>query len=148
MSGFGSSCVDEGAQLVEPRAGAGRDGDAVLLVAPEPVERPRGSAMSALLTTMISLISVAADLGEHLADGRDLALGVGVRAVDDVQQQVGVADLLERRAERLDELVRQAAHEADGVGERVDAAVGGLGAAHRRVEGREQLRSRRARRRR
>ena len=32
-----------------------------------------------------------------------------------------VGDLLERRAERLDELVRQVAHEADGVGERVHA---------------------------
>ena len=46
---------------------------------------------------------------------------VGVRPVDDVQQHVGVGDLLERRAERLDELVRQVAHESDGVGERVRA---------------------------
>ena len=49
-----------------------------------------------------------ADLAEHLADGGELALRVGVRAVDDVQQEVGVADLLQRRAERLDQLVRQA----------------------------------------
>ena len=55
-----------------------------------------------------------------------------MRAVDDVQQQVGVADLLERRAERLDQLVRQVAHEADGVGERVRALVG---AAARRTVG-------------
>ena len=66
---------------------------------------------------------VGADLGEHLAHGGELALGVGVRAVDDVQDQVGVGDLLQRRAERLDELVRQVPDEADGVAHRVDPAV-------------------------
>ena len=62
---------------------------------------------------------VGADLAQHLADGGDLRLGVGVGAVDDVQDQVGVGDLLQRRAERLDELVGQVPDEADGVGERV-----------------------------
>ena len=62
-----------------------------------------GSAASALLITMISGTLVGADLGEHLAHRGDLALGVGVRAVDDVQDQVGVGDLLQRRAERLDQ---------------------------------------------
>src|SRR6478609_3337667 len=130
--------VDEGAQVVQAGAGAGRHGDAVLLVAAEPVEHLRVGD-GGLVDDDDLLDLVTADLGEHLAHGRDLPLGVGVRAVDDVQEQVGVADLLERRAEGLDELVRQAADEADGVGERVDAAVLGLGAAHRRVEGREQL---------
>ena len=78
------------------------------------------------------------DLGEHRAHGRQLGLGVGVRPVDDVQDQVGVGDLLQRRAERLDQLVRQVPDEPDGVGERVVAAVGGLGPADRRVEGGEQ----------
>ena len=81
---------------------------------------------------------VGADLGEHLAHRGDLALGVGVRAVDDVQDQVGVGDLLQRRAERLDELVRQVADEADGVGHRVDPAVGGRRTPRGRVERREQ----------
>jgi hypothetical protein len=62
-----------------------------------------------------------------------------VRAVDDVQQQVGVGDLLEGRAEGLDKLVGSCPDEADGVGEGVLAAVGGLGAAHGRVEGGEEL---------
>ena len=78
------------------------------------------------------------DLAEHLADGVDLALRVGVGPVDDVQQQVGGGDLLQRRAERLDQLVRQVPDEADGVGERVLPAVGRLRAPDRRVEGREQ----------
>ena len=55
-----------------------------------------------------------------------------------MHDDVGVAHLFERRAERLDELVRQVPHEADGVGQRVDAPIGGLAAAHRGVEGREQ----------
>ncbi len=80
--------------------------------------------------------------GAHLADdvahGGDLAGGVGVRGVDDVHDQVGVADLLERRPERLDQLVRQVAHESDGVGERVHPAVGVVLRRTVGVEGREQ----------
>ena len=45
-------------------------------------------------------------------------------AVDDVEHQVGARDLLEGRAEGLDELVRQLAHEPDRVGEGVLPAVG------------------------
>ena len=81
---------------------------------------------------------VGADLGEHLAHRGDLTLGVGVRAVDHVQDEVGLGDLLERRAERLDQLVRQVPDEADGVGQRVDPAVARRGAARGRVEGGEQ----------
>ena len=43
--------------------------------------------------------------------------GSGSRAVDDVQDQVGAGDLLQRRAERLDQLVRQVPDEADRVGQ-------------------------------
>jgi hypothetical protein len=66
-------------------------------------------------------------LGEHLAHGGDLTLGVGVGAVHDVQQQIGVGDLLQRGAERLDELVRQRPNESDRVDERVLPPVGRLG---------------------
>ena len=62
----------------------------------------------------------------------------GAARVDDVHQQVGVGDLLERRAERLDELVRQAAHEADGVGEQHGLAAGEAQPAGRGVERGEQ----------
>ena len=98
-----------------------------------------GSARSALLTTTISGTSVAPTSASTVPDGGDLALGVGVRAVDDVQEQVGLGDLLERGAERLDELVRQ----LRGRSRRCRRACrsrpsGGLGAAHRGVEGREQ----------
>ncbi|GMA93547.1 hypothetical protein GCM10025881_03710 [Pseudolysinimonas kribbensis] len=59
-------------------------------------------------------------------------------AVDDVHDHVRVADLLQRRPERLDELMREVAHEPDRVGDRELAAVGGAGTTHGGVEGREQ----------
>ena len=63
------------------------------------------------------------DLGEHGAYRGQLRLRLGIGAVDDVQDQVGPGDLLQRRPERLDQLVRQVPHEADRVGERVVAPV-------------------------
>src|SRR5581483_2998837 len=45
------------------------------------------------------------------------------RAVDDVEDEVGDERLLQGRGEALDELVRQPADEADGVGNEVAAAV-------------------------
>src|SRR5665213_2389082 len=56
------------------------------------------------------------DLGEHLVDGVVLRIARGGAGVDDLQQQVGVGRLAERRAKRGDEIVRQVADEADGVG--------------------------------
>ncbi len=81
-----------------------------------------------------------ADLVQHVVDRRALAvlLVVGRGRVDDVQHHVGDERLLERRREALDELVRQPADEADGVGDEVAAAVV-LEAARRRVERVEEL---------
>ena len=47
---------------------------------------------------------------------------LGHRGVHDVEDEVGAERLLERRRERLDELVRQLADEADGVRQEVLAA--------------------------
>ncbi len=74
--------------------------------------RVSGSAASTLLNTSCSGTPSASMSAEHLAHGADLRLGVGVGGVDDVQDQVGLGDLLQRRAERLDELGRQVADEA------------------------------------
>ena len=82
---------------------------------------------------------VGADLAQDGVDGGDLLdeplLGRG--PVDDVEHEVGDERLLERRGEALDELVRQAADEADGVGDEVAPALV-LEAARRRVERLEQ----------
>ena len=64
------------------------------------------------------------DLVEHRAHGRDLTLGVGRAGVDDVHQVVGAGGDLERALERLDQPVRQVAHEADRVGEQHRFATG------------------------
>ena len=51
---------------------------------------------------------------------------VPVRDVDDLEQHVGAVDLLERRAEGVDELVRQLVDEAHRVGDDGDLAVAQL----------------------
>ena len=95
-------------------------------------------ARSALLNTSSSGTARGVDLGEHVAHGVDLTLRVGGAGVDDVDQVVGAAGDLERALERLDEAVRQAADEADGVGEQHRLAAGQREAAGRRVERGEQ----------
>ena len=55
-----------------------------------------------------------------------------------MEQQVRLADLVERGLERLDEAVRQLVDEADGVGERGLAALGQAQPARRGVQRREQ----------
>ena len=64
---------------------------------------------------------------------------VVVGGVDDLDQHVGPVDLLERRPEGVDELVRQLVDEADGVGHDRRLAVAELDLAAGRIERREQL---------
>ena len=70
--------------------------------------------------------------------GRHAAVAVGRRRIDDVQHQIGLGDLFERRAERRDQRVRQAVDEADGVGDEQLAAVGQPHLADQRIERHEQ----------
>ena len=105
---------------------------------PRSTSRVSSSTRSALLKTTISRMSRAPTSPITSRTVASCAAGSGCARVDDVHDDVGVADLFERRAEGLDELVRQVAHEADGVGQRVHAAVGGLGAADGGIERREQ----------
>ena len=64
--------------------------------------------------------------------------GSGRGRVDDVDEQVGVDHDVERRLERLDELVGQLAHEPDGVGHEDGLAAGKLQATRGGVERGEQ----------
>src|SRR5207248_11287841 len=68
----------------------------------------------------------------------DLLLGVGRAGVDHVDQHADLGDLFERRPERLDQLVRQAPHEPDGVAEQRDLTARELQATGRGIERREQ----------
>ena len=55
-----------------------------------------------------------------------------------MHQEIGVGNLFERRSERLDELVRQAAHEPDRVREQHRLATRQPQPAHGGIEGGEQ----------
>ncbi len=79
-----------------------------------------------------------ADLLEHLADRGHAAVAVRGRRVDDVQHEIRVGHLLERRAKRRDERVRQPIDEADGVRHEQLAAVGQPHLADERIERDEQ----------
>ena len=79
------------------------------------------------------------ELVEDGLDGRPVLVEVRVRGVDDLDQDVGPVDLLERRPERVDQLVRQLVDEAHGVGDDRRLAVAELDLAAGRVERREQL---------
>ena len=81
---------------------------------------------------------IGTDLAQHHAHRGDLAVRVGGAGVDDVHQVVGPCRDFERALERLDEPVRQAAHEPDRVGEQDRLTTGQRQPTRRRVEGGEQ----------
>ena len=97
--------------------------------------RPSASTRSILFSTSSTGSSSAPISLQHVLDRAhhlvEPLLGGG--RVGDVEDEVGDERLLERRREALDELVRQPADEADGVGDEVAAALV-LEAARRRVE--------------
>jgi hypothetical protein len=57
-----------------------------------------------------------ADRAQHFIDLTNMLETLGIAGIDDVQQQAGVARLLQRRAECSDQLVGQVTHEAHGIG--------------------------------
>ncbi len=69
----------------------------------------------------------------------DERFDIGCARVDEVHEQVGVDDLFQRRTESLDQLVRQPAHESDGVGEHDGLTAGEVQPPHGGVEGGEEL---------
>ena len=79
------------------------------------------------------------ELVEDGLDGRPVLAEVRIGRVHHLDEDVGPVDLLERRPERVDELVRQLVDEADGVGDDRGLAVAELDLARGRVERREEL---------
>ena len=61
-----------------------------------------------------------------------------IAGVRDMEEKVGLPHVEERRLEALDEVVRELPDESDGVGEEERLSAGGLDAARRRIEGREE----------
>ena len=82
---------------------------------------------------------VGTDLAEHSQHLLDLLIALGLVGVDHVQQEVGVARLLQRGTKGLDQLVRQMADEAHGIGKHDRTDIADFNASQRRVERGEQL---------
>ena len=120
----GEALGDARAQLVEPLPGLRRDEQRVREPVREPAAAQRVDRVDLVQHELARQVG-GADLGSTASTASDLLVEplVGRRRVDDVQDEVGDERLLERRREALDELVRQPADEADGVGDQVAAAV-------------------------
>ena len=134
----GEALRDPRLQLLEPLPRRRRD----LKRAGEPILEPP----AADLVDTVDLVQHeldrqvrGADLVEHVLDRGDhrIELVLGGRGIGDMEHKVGDERLLERRREAFDELVRQAADEADGIGHEVAAPVV-LEAARGRIERLEQ----------
>ena len=106
-------------------------------------EQPVAAARSAHGVDLVEheqgVLLFDAELREHAADGGDLRVDQRARGVGDVEEQVGLAGLLERRPEAGDQAVGQVADEADGVGEEHRAPAGQPPAPGARVERGEEL---------
>ncbi len=80
-----------------------------------------------------------AEVAEGLIDGFRLLAGIGMRNVDDVEEERGFFELFEGSAEGSDELGGELLDESDGVGEEGGGARGETDAAGGRVEGGKEL---------
>ncbi len=58
-----------------------------------------------------------ADASQHFADLQNAFIAQRIAGIHHMQQHVGVARLLQRRAKRRHQFVRQCTHESDGVGQ-------------------------------
>ena len=136
--GVGQAGGDGGEQVVDPLAGRGREH--------RDAGEQAGQPGAGDLVEQVGLVEDqelghvgGADLAEHRPDSRHLPARVGLGRVHQVDDQVGPADLLQRRLERLDQVVGQLGDEPDGVGEGGGPPTGQVEAPGRGVEGREQL---------
>ena len=76
---------------------------------------------------------------EDAVDGGEVVVDVRVAGVEDVEEDVGVLELLEGGAEGADERAGEVLDEADGVGDEDLALLGEAVAARGGVEGGEEL---------
>jgi len=129
---------DSRPQLVEPRSRERGDLQrlGISIRQAPPAERVDGVD---LVDDDLDRQLVRTDLAQNRVDGGDLLDErlLGSRPVDDVEDEVRHERLLERRGEAFDQLVRQAADEADRVGDEV-APPFVLEAARHRIECLEQ----------
>ncbi len=82
---------------------------------------------------------VESELSQKFLRRADVIVVHGIARVDDVQDQIGVRDLLEGGAERREEVLGQIADEADGVRDDDLPLFWKAKPSRARVEGREEL---------
>ena len=70
---------------------------------------------SILLSAVTMVFSPAPNSSDAPLHGRDLLVDIGMRNVDDVQEQIGFVDLFQRAQERGNEIGRQLLDKADRV---------------------------------
>jgi hypothetical protein len=123
--------VDE---LVDTETGPGRDDDGPRMI----FGHPLGPTAAVGFVHDQELGDVpGADLLEDEPDGVDLGLGFGSRAVDHMEEELRLSDLVEGGTEGLDQLVRKLADESDGVGDENGLTPRESQAAGPGIEGRE-----------
>ena len=102
---------DQDAQRVQPFAGFGGDADNILAA------RRHLLREVALVVARDDRHARLCELPDQLFHHRDVRLALRVGGVDDVDEQVCVLQLLERRLKRLHQIMRQLCDEADRVGQ-------------------------------
>jgi len=138
FDGPGVECPAGGpAEVVESRARPGRHDHRAGVELGEPPDGLGIGGVDLVEHEELRIVG-GADLGQHRANRLDLRVGIRVGGIDDVEQEIGVGDLLERRMEGLDELMREPAHEPDGVGDERRVAVVEIETADGRIERGEQ----------
>ena len=129
--------ADEPKQLIDALPGPRRDHDVPRFTLAQSLDHERIGGIGLVQDDDFRNMPCF-DFGQHLAHRRDLALRVGMRDVDDVQDDVGVGNLLQGGAEGFHQLRRQRPDEPYRVGERVTDAVRCFRPADGRIQGGEE----------
>ena len=138
--------LDRGEQRVDPLAGFGGDqetrplrraagGDILQVLAPFGVE---AIDLVPDFENALSGIGIDAELAQHGIDVALLRIGIFMRDVADVENDVGLQHFLQRRAKRRNQLRRQIGDEADRVRQHRLAAMRQFQRAQGRIERRKQ----------
>src|SRR5262249_44515065 len=131
---FAQGVTNSRFQSVEPLAPSRADGDGTFVMGFEHIEeRPIGNLVG-LVEDEQGRVFFETQLCEHFLDGLNLTLRFGARCIDDVQEQIGLARLLEGGLERSDQRVRQVSNKADRVGKKRIPPTAKSPAASARVE--------------
>ena len=103
------------------------------------VGRLADATRSDLLKTISRGVPSSSSSCKIASTARVLARPLRIARVEHVQQQIGFAQLLERRSKRVDQILGQIGDEADRVGDANVRAGLEVGAANRRIERRKRL---------